>query len=113
MVTGGNDASRSSIYSTQQKAWISGPNMKIARGYQTSTVLSDGRIFQIGGGWVVPELRGNKHGEIWDGSQWSLLPGARVDPILTADRGGNFRNDNHAMVRQPIRLLHLLTLTSS
>ncbi|KAI5360636.1 putative galactose oxidase/kelch, beta-propeller, galactose oxidase, central domain superfamily [Septoria linicola] len=33
MVTGGNDASRSSIYSTQQRAWISTPDMRTPRGY--------------------------------------------------------------------------------
>lgn len=104
MVTGGNDASRSSIYSTQQRAWISAPDMRTPRGYRTSVTLSDGRIFQIGGSWVVPEFRGNKHGEIWDGQQWTSLPGARVDPILTADKGGNFRNDNHAMVNMDLLL---------
>ena len=98
MVTGGNDALRSSIYSTQQRAWISAPDMKQQRGYQTSVILSDGKIFQIGGSWVVTEVRGGKHGEIWDGRAWTALPGALVDPILTNDRDRAFRADNHAMV---------------
>lgn len=63
-------------------------------GYQSSTIISDGRIFTIGGSWSGP--RGGKDGEIYDGTTWTNLPGAEVAPILTQDAGGIFRSDNHA-----------------
>ncbi len=72
------------------------PNMKIARGYQSSATCSDGRIFTIGGSWSGG--RGGKNGEIYspDTGAWTLIPNALVAPMLTADAGGIFRADNHA-----------------
>lgn len=69
---------------------------KIARGYQSSTILSNGKIFTIGGSWSGP--RGGKPGEIYDpvANSWTLLPGAAVEPMLTTDHEGIFREDNHA-----------------
>ncbi|KAL8964463.1 MAG: hypothetical protein Q9183_004434 [Haloplaca sp. 2 TL-2023] len=95
-VTGGNDAPKLSIYDPATNNWIGGPNMKISRGYQSSTTLSDGRIFTIGGSWSGGE--GNKNGEVWSpaSNSWSLLPGCPVAPMLTADAQGVFRSDNHA-----------------
>ncbi|KAL8868405.1 MAG: hypothetical protein Q9174_005016 [Haloplaca sp. 1 TL-2023] len=94
-VTGGNDAAKLSIYDPAANNWIGGPNMKIARGYQSSTTLSDGRIFTIGGSWSGGE--GNKNGEVWSpaSNSWSLLPGCPVAPMLTTDAQGIFRSDNH------------------
>ncbi|KAL8860161.1 MAG: hypothetical protein Q9178_003425 [Gyalolechia marmorata] len=93
-VTGGDDAAKLSIYDGTN--WIAGPNMRIQRGYQSSTTLSDGRIFVIGGSWSGGQ--GNKNGEIWSpaSNSWSLLPGCPVAPMLTADRRGVYRSDNHA-----------------
>ena len=93
-VTGGNDAAKLSIYDGTN--WIAGPNMKIQRGYQSSATLSDGRIFTIGGSWSGGE--GNKNGEVWSPgtNTWSLLPGCPVAPMLTADKRGVYRSDNHA-----------------
>ena len=69
--------------------------MQIARGYQTSTICSDGRIFTIGGSWNGPV--GGKNGEIYNGvaNTWTKLPGCPVAPMLTNDQQGVFRSDNH------------------
>lgn len=94
-VTGGNDADRTSIYDPKSDTWIAGPGMRIARGYQSSATLSDGRIFTIGGSWSGGE--GNKTGEIYNptANKWTLLPGCPVAPMLTNDAQGIYRQDNH------------------
>lgn len=94
LVTGGDTSAATSLFRQGQWTWTKEAAMKRARGYQSSTTLSDGRIFTIGGSWSGGY--GNKDGEIWDGSAWTLLPGCRVAPMLTADRQGIFRQDNHA-----------------
>ena len=95
IVTGGNDADKTSIYDPNADAWIAGPGMQIARGYQSSATLSDGRIFTIGGSWSGGE--GGKNGEIYDtaANTWTLLPGCPVAPMLTKDAQGIYRSDNH------------------
>ncbi len=94
-VTGGNDANKTSIYDPNSDTWIAGPEMKIARGYQSSAALSDGRIFTVGGSWNGG--RGNKNGEIYSTTTntWTLLPGCPVAPMLTNDAQGVYRQDNH------------------
>jgi hypothetical protein len=44
VVTGGNNAEKTSIYVPARGAWVPGPNMKIPRGYQASTLLSTGAV---------------------------------------------------------------------
>ncbi|KAK5442065.1 hypothetical protein LTS15_011113 [Exophiala xenobiotica] len=96
IVTGGNNAQKTSIYDPLTDAWIAGSNMKISRGYQSSATCSDGRIFTIGGSWSGGE--GGKNGEIYNTTtgNWTLLPGCPVAPMLTADTQGVYRSDNHA-----------------
>ena len=96
IVTGGSDAAKTSVYDPSSNAWTGAPNMRIARGYQSTATCSDGRIFNIGGSWSGGT--GGKNGEIYDPSAntWSLLSGALVSPMLTADAGGVWRSDNHA-----------------
>ena len=96
VVTGGNNAPRTSLYDETADAWISGPDMNIPRGYQASTSCSDGRTFTIGGSWSGP--LGGKNGEIYDPTTdtWALLSNALVQPMLTNDSAGIFRQDNHA-----------------
>jgi galactose oxidase len=96
VITGGDDAAKTSIYDYATNTWSSGSNMKIARGYQSSTTVSDGRIFTIGGSWSGGN--GGKNGEIYNpaSNSWTLLGGCPVLPMLTADVGGIFRQDNHA-----------------
>ncbi|KAI6762479.1 hypothetical protein HG530_008459 [Fusarium avenaceum] len=96
VVTGGNDAQKTSLYDSASDDWIPGPDMKIARGYQSSATLSNGRVFTIGGSWSGGQFE--KNGEVYDPSSktWTSLPGALVKPMLTADKQGIYRADNHA-----------------
>ena len=95
VVTGGNTAPRTSIYDPNSSTWIYAENMTIPRGYQSSTILSDGQIFTIGGSWNGG--LGGKNGEIYNPASdtWSHLPGCPVAPMLTADKSGIWRADNH------------------
>ena len=96
VVTGGNDAARTSIFDPTSDSWISAANMIIARGYQSQATLSDGRIFTIGGSWSGGS--GGKNGEIYDTSAntWTKLPGCPVKPLYTQDKEGERKADNHA-----------------
>ena len=95
LVSGGDDAGKSSLYSSATDAWTTGAPMAITRAYQASTTVSDGRVFAIGGSWRGGI--GGKNGEIWSASTgWTRLSGASVTPMLTADRAGVYRADNHA-----------------
>jgi galactose oxidase len=95
LITGGDDTQKTSIYDPANNAWTNGAQMTMGRGYQSTTTLSDGRVFNIGGSWSGPI--GGKNGEIWSPTTgWTALPGAPVAPMLTADAGGVYRADNHA-----------------
>lgn len=95
VVTGGNDARKTSIYNSASDGWLSGADMQIPRGYQSSATCSDGRIFTIGGSWSGGE--GGRNGEIYNtpANTWTLLPGCPVAPMLTNDAEGVYRADNH------------------
>ena len=86
MVTGGNNAAKTSIYDPATDTWSSGPNMHIPRGYQAMTPLSNGDVFVLGGSWSGGQ--GGKNGEIWSHATgtWNLLPGVPVTPALSARR---------------------------
>ncbi|GIJ44350.1 hypothetical protein Val02_12360 [Virgisporangium aliadipatigenens] len=95
VITGGDDTRKTTIYDPASNAWTTGPLMVKERGYQSTTTLSDGRVFNIGGSWSGPI--GGKNGEVWSPSTgWTDLPGAAVGPMLTADPQGVYRSDNHA-----------------
>jgi galactose oxidase len=96
VVTGGNDAQKTSNYSPASGAWSTGAQMALGRGYQAQTTIGDGRIFTIGGSWNGGY--GGKNGEIYNSTSntWTSLSGCSVTPILTADAQGAFRTDNHA-----------------
>lgn len=96
VVTGGNDAKKTSNYNPSTGAWQTGAQMALGRGYQSQTTIGDGRIFVIGGSWSGGY--GGKNGEIYNSTTnvWSTLSGASVTPMLTADAQGAFRTDNHA-----------------
>lgn len=95
LINGGGDADDTSFYDPAANAFSVGPKLQVARGYQTSTTLSDGRVFTIGGAYSGP--RESKDGEVYDptSNTWTSLPGAKVGPMLTADVGGAWRSDNH------------------
>ncbi|KAK2046577.1 kelch domain-containing protein [Colletotrichum somersetense] len=95
MIQGGSDADTVSIYDPATNEFTSGPNMVIARGYQSSCTLSDGKVFTIGGAWSGKRMA--KNGEVYDpvANAWTYLPGADVQPMLTNDHEGVWREDNH------------------
>lgn len=96
IISGGSDAEATSFYNPSDNTFTKGPDMKIARGYQSSTTLSDGRVFTIGG--AFSGLREGKNGEVYDPTTntWTYLPDADVVPMLTTDAEGIWREDNHA-----------------
>lgn len=96
LIQGGSNAAVTSFYDPKTNGFTRGPDMKIARGYQSSVTLSNNRIFTIGGAYSGP-LR-SKDGELFDSatSTWTALPGAKVAPMLTTDAEGIWREDNHA-----------------
>lgn len=94
VVTGGDTASQTSIYSPTKDTWAASGKMNIGRGYQSTATLSNGDIFVIGGSWSGGQ--GGKNGEIFNGQTWSKLTGCPVAPMLTNDAQGIFRQDNHA-----------------
>ncbi|KAH6690227.1 galactose oxidase-like protein precursor [Leptodontidium sp. MPI-SDFR-AT-0119] len=96
LISGGSDAAAVSLYDPATNTFAKGPEMKIPRGYQTSVTTSEGKIFELGGSYSGK--RGGKTGEIYDpvANTWTLLPGAKTDPMLTVDAEGVWRTDNHA-----------------
>ncbi|OJJ07303.1 hypothetical protein ASPVEDRAFT_46644 [Aspergillus versicolor CBS 583.65] len=95
VVSGGGDAARTSIFNG--KTWESGPDMRQPRGYHATATLSDGRIFAIGGSWSGGN-KVEKNGEVYNPikKKWYTRSGAKVDAMLTNDRLGRWRADNHA-----------------
>ncbi|KAF2743355.1 carbohydrate-binding module family 32 [Sporormia fimetaria CBS 119925] len=96
IVTGGSNAAKTSIYDVANDAWLAAANMQVARGYQSTATTSEGKVFNIGGSWSGGQ--GNKNGEIYvpSSNTWALIQNALVSPMLTNDRGGVYRADNHA-----------------
>jgi len=96
IATGGNNAPKTSIYSPQYDAWTAQAEMNIPRGYQSMATLSNGNAFTIGGSWSGGATIA-KNGEVYSpfANTWTLLNGAPVAPMLTADQQGVYRADNH------------------
>jgi galactose oxidase len=96
MITGGNDAPKTSFYNPANDTWSSGPDMNIPRGYQANVTLSNGSVLTLGGSWNGGF--GGKNGEVWSPAtnSWRTLSGVPADPILTQDPEGVFHADNHA-----------------
>ena len=95
LISGGNSSSKTTLYNPATNTWSAGPDMKIARGYQTNVTTSTGEVFTIGGSFSGGI--GNKDGEVWSAAGgWRTLSNVPVDNILTADPRGGYRSDNHA-----------------
>ena len=98
LINGGSSNGATTLYNPTTNTWTIGPLMKIPRAYQGTTLLSDGRVFTLGGSWH--DSAGNKDGEIFTpaGStgSWAKLTGVAASRILTADPAGVYRSDNHA-----------------
>jgi galactose oxidase len=62
-----------------------------------SPCLSNGallaQVFVLADSWNGG--RGGKSAEVFNGSDWRLLPNVVTGPMQTADFGGIFRSDNH------------------
>ncbi|RYF11334.1 MAG: hypothetical protein EOO77_19605 [Oxalobacteraceae bacterium] len=84
VISGGENAEAVSIYDPAKNDFTRAADMKIARGYQTSATLSDGRIFTIGGSFTG--ALGGKTGEVYDPmkNKWTLLQGADPAPWFFA-----------------------------
>ncbi len=94
LVNGGSSSAETSIYDPASDAWIDAADMNIPRGYQGTTLLSDGSALTLGGSWSGGQ--GNKHAEIWTpGEGWRRLPGVRAEPFTADDPQGVYRGDNH------------------
>ncbi|KAG4418151.1 hypothetical protein IFR04_008744 [Cadophora malorum] len=94
VISGGTDANRTTVYDPRTNNFTAGPHMQVARGYHSSTTLSDGKIFTLGGSWDGPVAV--RDGEVYDSvaNTWTILPGAVVQPSLTQDEVEDKR-DNH------------------
>lgn len=69
--------------------------MTMARGYQSSTTLSSGKVFTLGGSWSGGVTV--KDGEIYDPAtnEWTKLPGALVAGAVTQDVAADKRDNHH------------------
>lgn len=97
VVTGGNSARQTTRYNTATGQWEKKRHMNVDRGYQGATILSDGRIFVIGGSFG--EVIGNKFGEVYDvqADTWTELPECDVTKMYTEDLD-SWRMDNHGWI---------------
>ena len=87
-------AARISVYDAAKDHWTPARPMVLTRGYESAVTQADGKVFVIGGSWGDQDTV--KNGEVWSASTGSrLLSGAPVAPMLTADRQGTYRQDNH------------------
>ncbi len=94
LVNGGSSAAETSIYDPVSDTWQDASDMNIARGYQGTTLLSDGSAFTLGGSWSGGQ--GNKHAEVWtEAGGWRRLTGVRAEPFTGDDPQGVYRGDNH------------------
>ena len=93
IVSGGDNNQATSSYFNGQ--WTSAAKLNIPRGYNAQATLSSGDIFTIGGSWNGPKVP--KDGEIYNPktNKWNRLTGCPVAPMITADKGGVYRADNH------------------
>ncbi|KAL4918343.1 hypothetical protein BDW62DRAFT_181770 [Aspergillus aurantiobrunneus] len=93
VVSGGADSDKTSIFNGT--GWERGESMVLHRGYHSTTTLSDGRIFAIGGSWSGGP-NNPKDGELYNPwtRRWNRLYNLQREIIETDDRP--LRADNHA-----------------
>jgi galactose oxidase len=99
LVNGGSSSSRTSIYDPAAGAtgsWTTSGTMNVPRGYNSDTLLGNGKVFTIGGSWSGG--RGGKLAEVWSRSSgsWSRKQGIPATPMTAPDPAGVYRGDNHA-----------------
>lgn len=94
LVSGGSDASKATVYDPVQDSFSAAADMNIARGYQSSTSLSNGKVFTIGGSYSGGT--GGKTGEIYDANSntWMVLSGCDPTPALDTDAPAGDADDH-------------------
>ncbi|RZL63101.1 MAG: DUF1929 domain-containing protein, partial [Variovorax sp.] len=105
MVSGGSDAGITSIYDPVTQNWAQGATLNIPRAYHSTTTMSDGSVFTVGGSWNGG--LGGKFGEVWSATTqtWRTLSGVPSNmpdasntaepPLNGPDIRGFYRADNH------------------
>ena len=92
-IVGGVTAGATSFFNASNGAWGKAAKLNTPRGYNTATTLSNGAVFTLGGSWSGGY--GNKGGEVWRPNKWVTLSRVKVEPFLTDDVAGIYRQDNH------------------
>ncbi|MEZ4606422.1 MAG: hypothetical protein R2865_06375 [Deinococcales bacterium] len=102
IVNGGSSNLKTSLYDFEQDLWVTSKNMHIRRGYNSSVTLASGEVFTIGGSWGVlgTSRDPQKNGELWNPLTrlWTLLPGAKTDPMLDQDSHDDKYSDMHPWI---------------
>jgi len=94
LVNGGSSSAKTSLYDPGSDSWAAGATMNVPRGYQGTTVLSDGSVLTLGGSWSGG--LGGKDGELWTPfGGWRRLSGVTAAPFTGPDPAGVYRADNH------------------
>jgi galactose oxidase len=89
VINGGLGPSNTTIYDPTANTFVRGPQMSIARGYETTLSLSDGRAFTIGGAWSgVAGVARNAEVMAPNGG-WSRLAGIPVNAIVAGGVPGS------------------------
>ncbi|MEL7157741.1 MAG: galactose oxidase-like domain-containing protein [Actinomycetota bacterium] len=93
-VNGGSSAYHTSIFNPVTGMWEESDAMNIPRGYQGTTLMSDGSAFTLGGSFSGGE--GGKDAEVWtEGEGWRRLPAVTAEPFTGDDQFRSYRGDNH------------------
>ncbi len=95
LVTGGESASKASIYDPKTNKWSATGELNVARGYNGDTALSTGEALTIGGSWSGG--LGGKIGEVWNPKTgtWRKLKGVSGDALAADDPLGDMLGDQH------------------
>jgi large repetitive protein len=79
---GGPQVTTTSLYSFTTNQWVRDADMSRRRWYNTSTTLSSGQVFTLGG---IPD---DGIGELWtQGAGWQVKSGMPLTPLTTAQNG--------------------------
>ncbi|MDR4306333.1 DUF1929 domain-containing protein [Chelatococcus sambhunathii] len=95
LVTGGESASKASIYDPKTNKWFATGELNVPRGYNGDTALSTGEALTIGGSWSGG--LGGKIGEVWNPATgtWRKLKNVSGDALAADDPLGDSLGDQH------------------
>lgn len=82
LVTGGISDYNATVYNPETNAWSRVANMKIGRGYNASTTLSNGDSLTFGGSWEAGNA--SKDAEVWSSATntWRVLPNVKGNAVI-------------------------------